>query len=145
MQFERAKNFSMTLTIGFFVVLAGIASAIAWKRARQRNRPWSFEKGILCSAFILVCTLGIGCAALYALSEEYSVNWSPDQTKRVVLRTLPSLHFTPQQSSDGPCIVEVYDAKGHCLDQIYFEMLQMAQVTWFDGFVEVGSQSVWFE
>jgi hypothetical protein len=135
----------MILNFLFMLALAGIASAFCWSRARNLNRPWSFEQGILYSVSILVCTLGIGCLIMYAFSKEYSVDWSPDRTIRVVVHKIPYISLTPQQSSDGPGFAEVYTAQGHCLDQIYLEEIQMAQVTWFDDFVEVGSVSVWYK
>jgi hypothetical protein len=126
-------------------VIAGIASMFYWNRVRMLNRPWSFERGILCSLFILICTLGFGCLIMYAFSTEYTVVWNPERTVRVVLHKLPYISLTPQQSGDGPGFAEVYNEQGHRLDQIYFEQIQSAQVTWFNDFVEVGSVSVWYE
>ena len=135
----------MILNFLFMLVLAGLASAFCWNRARMLNRPWFFEQGILYSVFILVCTLGFGCLIIYAFSTEYSVNWKPDRTVRVVVYKLPYICLGPASSVDGPGFGEVYNAQGHRIGLLYFEAIEMAQVTWFDDFVEIGSESVYYK
>lgn len=90
--------------------------------------------------FTLLLISGIfGTIFFYrSLASEAFSQTSPDGRFKVVVYRLPHSSSTPGSGSDGPAIVRLFDATGHCLASADLPMLQMAQVVWFPRQLEVG-------
>jgi hypothetical protein len=77
--------------------------------------------------------------ALYrSMASEVSSQMSPDGRYKVVVYRLPYLSSTPGSGLDAPAILRLFDAAGNRLASTDLPMLQMAEVVWFPGKLEVG-------
>jgi hypothetical protein len=132
----------MFLTNALIVTIAILLPLVPVVMKAKSYCSWSWAKVLILGMILFMVTIGTGHWILNITAREMGVLWNPDNTRKVVIYQLPFRSFTPGSGSDGPGFVKVYDEKGNCLASIKFELIQMAQVTWFDDAVEIGSTTV---
>jgi len=132
----------MFLTNAFIVTIAILIPLVLVAIKTKSSCTWSRTKVFLSASILLTLILGAGHWLLSSRVRAIDVIWSPDNTRKIVFYQLPHVSFSPGSGSDGPGLVKVFDEKGKCLNWIKFDMIQSAQVTWFDDAVEIGSTTI---
>jgi len=131
----------MFLTNNVIVAIATPLPLVLIIRKLKSRGSWSWAGLLLWSSIFMICIFGVGHLVLIASARHIVDKWSPDKTRRVAIYQLPHFSSTPGSGSDGSGFVRVYDANGKCLHQLKFDMIQSAQVTWFNDAVEIGSNT----